>query len=1395
MVSSVRPFVAPHLVVADSADLLRPDLGRRLLEDRLLTDDEILDAPRTLIVGPGGVGKTRYLRHLEAVLRDRPGGPRPRFVRLGDLGTTDVPDEVSGPATHLLDGFDESSLQAGDAFQRFAAWLGRQTSSRVVVTSRSEALSERLRALRFRPVGLLPFSRDQVDEYLRQAFEDGAPAWLQRALTDPLGSELARIPALLEVLCAPAAPIDDAGGRVGMLAAAYEQALREWWSERGLHGVGFDVADRVIGDLAVATQLRRSPAIPEDLPEQTAGRIVLPGTVTASDVACSVLSLPLFEALVWSRWRFHSEAVRLVAVARHVQTAAPRAVVHHLLAPAVAGRGRFLGPEAQRLAYLVLGIHRGWCALAEHLRDVEGGDYVAAVATPDDVNRSTVAEREHAFEVIVATHAREGLPMTAGPDDDPLTDASMHLRRLGHREAEARLGALLDHPTPRLRYDAVGILARLGRFGPLRKRGGEMLRRGHAMDVRAISAAVGAHPEELRTLVPAVRARWSSESDHLAQQSLVAAVSRAGTPEKDLPLLVEACRRDELVLGSHALRALSRLGPTDRIRAVRGILLEPPICHPRRPERVLGLLDGLPQSARGEHRAVMVDLLGRWDALLARDNLWEGALDVLRTGRADSVSRLLRVLSGGIKSVEATEALLLLVSEEPALLEPVTTWLVEARLREHDVLYLVRRLRPTGGEDWVRSTLASLAIEPERLDPPPPDPPRRDDGPTRWPEPDITEVLRFEHDEVALKWALDCRSDYEGASVGAAINGLSSAERRRLSEWLADELEERPPDGAIRRTGPNRYSTSTRPYPRAFRWAGQLGVVCSAAWVRSLVRADWASDGTDELVSAHLDAERLTWSDLDDALPTDLLEAEWANESAAVRALRLAADRQHHPGPWLERASSWLVRPRIEELVMLRHAALAFLGTAPPDRAAAPLLAVVRGGAPSTSREAALALCRLAAQAPGELAGAAEAERALAAYLNETGLRGRATDVEEVLAVLRGPAGREAILGLLREELSHPGPGAGFSEMGQAFDALARIAETDDEAFGAFERLCHDEAVFPDRRPTWRLQRVRDVRAAMALSTQAERSFDGIAPVLVALDDLRPSPAEPATAGDPTVEPSGYLSELVDALRERPDRVIPFVGAGISRDADFPTWAGLLREMAERAEISVDLADPARYPDAADEMREALGEVEYVRFLRRRFPDGFDGTVPPAAAALAEWPCTLFLTSNWDGVLAKALGGEASLLHWTQAAAAIDAWKHGRRALLRVHGDTSRLPATDRDKAGLVLTRSDYDYLRESRARHAREYREAMGILLAACTFVFVGFGLADPDLEALLAANARLWGTLHGPHYTVLPGDQGKRVTAAPGCLRHVPYDVGGDNHAELAALLRRVARAVAER
>ncbi len=476
-----------------------------------------------------------------------------------------------------------------------------------------------------------------------------------------------------------------------------------------------------------------------------------------------------------------------------------------------------------------------------------------------------------------------------------------------------------------------------------------------------------------------------------------------------------------------------------------------------------------------------------------------------------------------------------------------------------------------------------------------------------------------------------------------------------------------------------------------------------------------------------------------------------------------------------------------------------FVAVAPPDRAGAPLLAVVRGAVPPTAREAALALCRLAARGGDVAAGADEAERVLAARLDEVGLHARESDVGEVLRVLRGKAGREVVLRLLREELTRPAPARGSWAVHRALGALARMAETDDAAFAALGRLCRDEAIPPERRPTSRLRRVRDVRATMALSTRAEHAFGDIESVLAALDELQPTSVAETRTGGPADEralaASSNLDQLIEALRRGPDRTIPFVGAGLSREAGYPTWSGLLREMAERAGVDVDVSDPVRYPDVAQELRDVLGETEYVRFLRRRVPDAFDGTVPAAATALAEWPCTLFLTSNWDGVLAKALGGGASVLHWTQAAAALDAWKTGRRALLRVHGDTSRMPATGRDRAGLVLTSADYDHLRKSRGRCAREYREAMKNLLATGTFVFVGFGLADPDLEALLAANARLWGPLHGPHYVILPEDLADKVAVAPGSLRHVPYDASGGDHTQLVALLRRLARAAVRR
>jgi HEAT repeat protein len=183
-----------------------------------------------------------------------------------------------------------------------------------------------------------------------------------------------------------------------------------------------------------------------------------------------------------------------------------------------------------------------------------------------------------------------------------------------------------------------------------------------------------------------------------------------------------------------------------------------------------------------------------------------------------------------------------------------------------------------------------------------------------------------------------------------------------------------------------------------------------------------------------------------------------------------------------------------------------------------------------------------------------------------------------------------------------------------------------------------------------------------------------------------------------------------------------FVGAGVSHLAParegsgrrLPLWQELAQGVAQACH-----EDPALYRDVLDLFDAiALGQERgTLERAVRELLDDREFELSPAHRALARLPWAAVLSTNYDGLLVRALGENPV---WDE-----DGYDRlgdrERPRLFQLHGTLERQH---------TLTREDY---RRWPEKHARAYRHLEGMLLNG-TVLFVGYSLSDPHLDALLA-------------------------------------------------------------
>lgn len=203
---------------------------------------------------------------------------------------------------------------------------------------------------------------------------------------------------------------------------------------------------------------------------------------------------------------------------------------------------------------------------------------------------------------------------------------------------------------------------------------------------------------------------------------------------------------------------------------------------------------------------------------------------------------------------------------------------------------------------------------------------------------------------------------------------------------------------------------------------------------------------------------------------------------------------------------------------------------------------------------------------------------------------------------------------------------------------------------------------------------------------------------------------------------------LVGAAKAR--RCVPFFGAGVSVEADLPSWKGLLNRLGFQADF-------AREPELENDpltAAEVLASQMGLPMLDNALRHSVNRATTPTLAhfLLAALNQNVYVTTNYDCLFEaawEALYSVEPLVITTDADLKTvrlnGAFKKsgGRPLVFKLHG------SADRKSEELILTRSQY-------RRHYRTNQgmfEAVRACLLQSNTLFVGFGHRDPEIMRLV--------------------------------------------------------------
>lgn len=206
-----------------------------------------------------------------------------------------------------------------------------------------------------------------------------------------------------------------------------------------------------------------------------------------------------------------------------------------------------------------------------------------------------------------------------------------------------------------------------------------------------------------------------------------------------------------------------------------------------------------------------------------------------------------------------------------------------------------------------------------------------------------------------------------------------------------------------------------------------------------------------------------------------------------------------------------------------------------------------------------------------------------------------------------------------------------------------------------------------------------------------------------------------------------FVEDITSEMRER--NVAIFAGAGMSVDAGFVNWKGLLKPLADELNLDVE--------KEYDLVRVAQYHVNHHgsnrNDLANAILNGFSSKqtrITENHRILARLPIDTYWTTNYDTTIEDALRASGKSPDVKHDPKQLLQTLQGRHAVVnKMHGDVAHA-------GDAVLCKADYETYHLSRG----DFLTALAGDLLSKMFLFIGFSFSDPNLDYVL-------GRLHTRH------------------------------------------------
>lgn len=194
-----------------------------------------------------------------------------------------------------------------------------------------------------------------------------------------------------------------------------------------------------------------------------------------------------------------------------------------------------------------------------------------------------------------------------------------------------------------------------------------------------------------------------------------------------------------------------------------------------------------------------------------------------------------------------------------------------------------------------------------------------------------------------------------------------------------------------------------------------------------------------------------------------------------------------------------------------------------------------------------------------------------------------------------------------------------------------------------------------------------------------------------------------------------YIDFLAEELQNQ--KLVIFVGAGVSMNSDLPSWSSLVKYYAEYMGIKKDNYSSEEMLEIPEKFYNHFGKIKYYDILEKTFKGNHEPNF--IHKALSKLNLDYIITTNYDNLIETELNenNEYDLVTKDEELA----YSKSKKMIIKMHGDI--------ENRNVVLKKSDYDKYEQNFPLITTFVKS----LFTTNTVLFIGYSLNDINVKNIM--------------------------------------------------------------